>query len=112
MFILPFQYQLEVKNYMALRAHLVYVTMYGEYIIKLCGTLLNRHTVSNPVYLIPLVVEGSKGWNHHLVIWLQRYSLEPNVFSFRQGPEMWQTWFLLHILALYVTELQTRLICN
>lgn len=33
------------------------------------------------------------------------FSLELSIFSFRQGPEMWQTWFLLHILVLYVTRL-------
>lgn len=41
-----------------------------------------------------------------------RFSLELNILSFRQGPEMWQTWFLLHILVIYVTKLQKRCVCN
>lgn len=48
------------------------------------------------------MVEGSK-WNHQLAIWLLRLSLELNVFSLRQGPEMWHTWFLLHSLV-YVAK--------
>lgn len=38
--------------------------------------------------------------------------LKLSIFSFRQGPETWQTWFLLHILVLYVTKLQTRYVCE
>lgn len=44
------------------------------------------------------MVEGSK-WNHQLAIWLLRLSLELNIFSLRQGPVMWHTWFLLHSLV-------------
>lgn len=40
------------------------------------------------------MVKGSK-WNHQLAIWLLRLSLELSIFSLRQGPEMWCTWFFV-----------------
>lgn len=47
-----------------------------------------------------------------MVIWLLRFSLELSISSCRPGPEMWQTWFLLHILVLYVSKLQTGCVCK
>jgi hypothetical protein len=42
-------------------------------------------------------------------IWLLGLYGELKVFSFRQGPEMWQTWFLLHILVSYVTKFTDKM---
>lgn len=37
-----------------------------------------------------------------------RFALELKMLSLGQGPEMWQTWFLLRILVLYVTKLTNK----
>lgn len=38
-----------------------------------------------------------------------RFALELKMLSLGQGPETWQTWFLLHILVLYVTKLTNKI---